>query len=49
VLLTSGYALETLIRHGRANAESLILTKPYRKQDLAARLRRALNATAASP
>jgi PAS domain S-box-containing protein len=49
VLLTSGYALETLIRHGRANAESLVLTKPYRKQDLAARLRQALNAAVASP
>ena len=42
VVLTSGYALETLIRHGRANGESVILTKPYRKAVLALRLREAL-------
>jgi signal transduction histidine kinase/ActR/RegA family two-component response regulator len=47
VLLTSGYALETLIRHGHADGESLVLTKPYRKADLARRLREALNAAAA--
>jgi PAS domain S-box-containing protein len=43
VLLTSGYALETLIKHGRANGESVILTKPYRKAELASRMRQALN------
>jgi PAS domain S-box-containing protein len=47
VLLTSGYALETLIRHGRSKGESLVLTKPYLKADLARRLREALNAAAA--
>jgi PAS domain S-box-containing protein len=47
VLLTSGYALETLIRHGRANGDSLVLTKPYRKAELARRLREALNAATA--
>jgi PAS domain S-box-containing protein len=47
VLLTSGYALETLIRHGRTNGESLVLTKPYRKAELARRLREALNAATA--
>ena len=46
VLLTSGYALETLIKNGRANGESVILTKPYRKAELALRLREALNAPA---
>ena len=46
VVLTSGYALETLIRHGRANGESVILTKPYRKVVLALRLREALNTPA---
>jgi CheY-like chemotaxis protein len=45
VLLTSGYALETLIKNGRANGESVILTKPYRKAELALRLREALNAS----
>jgi len=42
VVLTSGYAMETLIKHGRANSESLILTKPYRKSGLAQRMREAL-------
>ncbi|CAN7363860.1 PAS domain S-box protein [Bradyrhizobium sp. LjRoot220] len=42
VVLTSGYALETLIKHGRANGESLVLTKPYRKAGLALRVRDAL-------
>jgi PAS domain S-box-containing protein len=43
VLLTSGYALETLVRHGRLRAGSVVLTKPYRKADLALRLREAIN------
>jgi PAS domain S-box-containing protein len=49
VLLSSGYALETLIKHGRASGDSVVLTKPYRKADLARRLREALNAAVASP
>ena len=39
VLLTSGYALETLAKHGRLRAGAVVLTKPYRKVDLARRLR----------
>ena len=39
VLLTSGYALETLAKHGRLRAGAVVLTKPYRKGDLARRLR----------
>jgi CheY-like chemotaxis protein len=39
VLLTSGYALETLAKHGRLRAGAVVLTKPYRKADLARRLR----------
>jgi PAS domain S-box-containing protein len=39
VLLTSGYALETLAKHGRLRAGAIVLTKPYRKADLARRLR----------
>jgi PAS domain S-box-containing protein len=42
VVLTSGYALETLIKHGRAHGGSVILTKPYRKAELALRMRDAL-------
>jgi hypothetical protein len=43
VLLTSGYALETLVKHGRLRAGAVVLTKPYRKADLALRLREAIN------
>jgi PAS domain S-box-containing protein len=39
VLLTSGYALDTLAKHGRLRAGAVVLTKPYRKADLARRLR----------
>jgi PAS domain S-box-containing protein len=44
VLLTSGYALETLAASGRLPAGMAILNKPYRKADLARRLREVLNA-----
>ena len=44
VVFSSGYALETLIEQGRAQAHSIILTKPYRKTELANRLREALAA-----
>jgi PAS domain S-box-containing protein len=47
VLLTSGYALETLIKHGRTSGGSVVLTKPYRKADLARRLREALKGAVA--
>jgi PAS domain S-box-containing protein len=46
VLLTSGYAMETLIEQGSLRAGLVVLTKPYRLADLAHRLREAL---AASP
>jgi PAS domain S-box-containing protein len=39
VLLTSGYALETLAARGRLHPGSQVLNKPYRKADLARRLR----------
>jgi PAS domain S-box-containing protein len=41
-VFTSGYALESLVEQGRAPAQSIILTKPYRKADLARCLREAL-------
>ncbi|MDA9441563.1 histidine kinase [Bradyrhizobium sp. CCBAU 51745] len=44
VLFTSGYALETLVEQGRAQAEAVVLTKPYRKAELAQRLRDAFAA-----
>jgi PAS domain S-box-containing protein len=42
VLLTSGYALETLAERGRLPRGAVILNKPYRKAELARRLREAL-------
>jgi PAS domain S-box-containing protein len=47
VLLTSGYALETLAGRGRLPEGALILNKPYRKAELAQRLREALMGAAA--
>jgi hypothetical protein len=41
-LLTSGYALETLTTHERLREYDAILTKPYRKVELARRLREVL-------
>jgi len=45
VLFSSGYAREALVEQGRASVETTILTKPYRKAELAHRLREALTAT----
>jgi PAS domain S-box-containing protein len=39
ILLTSGYALDTMAARGRLPDRSVILTKPYRKAELARRLR----------
>ena len=44
-VFTSGYALEALVDQGRAPIKSIVLTKPYRKAELAHRLREALAAT----
>ena len=44
VLLTSGYALEALTANGHLRDASAILPKPYRKAELARRLREALSA-----
>jgi PAS domain S-box-containing protein len=44
VLFTSGYALDTLLANGRELHGVLILMKPYRKADLALRIRQALSA-----
>ena len=43
VLLTSGYALETLNANGHVRDGSVILAKPYRKAELARHLREALS------
>lgn len=44
-VFTSGYALEAMVDQGRAPMKSIVLTKPYRKAELAHRLREALTAT----
>jgi PAS domain S-box-containing protein len=44
VVYSSGYALEMLAQQGRAPVQSIILVKPYRKAELAERLREALAA-----
>jgi PAS domain S-box-containing protein len=48
VLFTSGYTQSAVIHHGRLLPGVLLLTKPYRKQDLARMLRRALDGDSAS-
>ena len=42
VLFTSGYALDTLVANSRVLQGVMILMKPYRKADLAWRVRQAL-------
>ena len=42
VVFSSGYALEMLAQQGHAAAKSVVLIKPYRKAELAARLSEAL-------
>ena len=43
MLLTSGYAIETLASGGRLKPEFAVLNKPYRKVELARRLRDVLD------
>ena len=43
MLLTSGYAVETLAERGRLRSDLKVLDKPYRKAELARRLREALD------
>ncbi len=43
LLFTSGYALETLVARGRIHRETAILNKPYRRPELARRLREVLD------
>jgi PAS domain S-box-containing protein len=42
VLFTSGYTENAIIHHGRLDSGVLLLTKPYRKSDLAVMIRKAL-------
>ena len=42
VLFTSGYTENAIIHHGRLDAGVLLLSKPYRRQEMAAKVRKAL-------
>ena len=41
-LFTSGYTENAIVHHGRLDTGVLLLTKPYRKSDLARMIRMAL-------
>ena len=42
-LFTSGYTADTILRHGTLDAGTRLLSKPYRKRDLAAKIRESLD------
>jgi len=48
VLYTSGYTENAITHHGRLDPDVALLTKPYRKVDLAQIIRKALDATPAA-
>jgi CheY-like chemotaxis protein len=48
VLFTSGYPLETLASRGQVDPHAIIVSKPYRKAELAQRVREALAASRVS-
>jgi CheY-like chemotaxis protein len=45
VLYTSGYTENAIIHHGRLDPGVILLSKPYRRETLAARVRQALQAS----
>src|SRR5690606_20424636 len=45
VLFTSGYSENAIMRDGRVPTGTLLLSKPYRRADLADKLRQALTST----
>lgn len=42
-LFTSGYTEDAILRLGKLDPDVRLLSKPYRKQELAARIREALD------
>ena len=49
VLYTSGYTANAIIHDGRLDADVLLLSKPYRREELARRVRRVLGSPADTP
>jgi CheY-like chemotaxis protein len=49
VLYTSGYTDNSIVHHGRLDEGVLLLTKPYRKPELARMIRQALGGALATP
>jgi signal transduction histidine kinase/CheY-like chemotaxis protein len=49
VLYTSGYTANAIIHDGRLDADVLLLSKPYRRDELARRVRRVLGSPTAAP
>ena len=49
VLYTSGYTDNSIVHHGRLDEGVLLLTKPYRKPELARMIRQALGGAPAAP
>jgi FixJ family two-component response regulator len=47
MLMTSGYALDTLVSDRRLPADAVFVNKPYRKADLARSVRKAIEADGA--
>jgi CheY-like chemotaxis protein len=48
VLFTSGYTEDAIVHHGRLDPGVALLNKPYRKKDLAEKIRQVIDAPAAS-
>ena len=49
ILYTSGYTDNAMIEHGRLAPDALLLTKPYRRSELAQMVRRALTPASMAP
>jgi hypothetical protein len=47
VLFTSGYTENAIVHHGRLDPGVALLNKPYRKRDLAEKIRQVLEGAAA--
>lgn len=43
VLYTSGYSQDAIVHHGRLDPGVLLLNKPYRRNELARKIRQALS------